>query len=84
MYEYYFTFGSITAAQTAVRTLDRFSVPSRLTRTPKELQMQGCGYSVAVRSGYYVQARDEMDRQKLPYRRVYCRFTDGSFEEMEA
>lgn len=82
MYEYYFTFGSVTTAQTAVRALDRIQIPNRLLRTPKAIQLQGCGYSIAVRSGYYVQARDELDRRRLNYRRVYCRFSDGSFEEV--
>lgn len=83
MYEYYFTFGSVTNAQAAVRVLDHDAVPNRLIRTPKEIQMQGCGHSVVVRSGYYFQAKDLMDLKKLPYRRIFCRFADGSFEEVK-
>lgn len=83
MYEYYFTFGSLTAAQAAVKALHRFAVPCRQLRTPKPLQLQGCGHSVVVGSGYYIQSKDEFDRLRLPYHHVFCRMPDGSFEEVE-
>lgn len=82
MYEYYFTFGTVTAAQAAVRALDRDAVPNRLLRTPKEIQHQGCGYSIVIRSGYYYQAKDLFAQRKVEFRKVFCRFADGSFEEV--
>lgn len=82
MYEYYFTFFSVTQAYTAVKALDHDAIPSRMLRTPKTLQFQGCGYSIAVRSGYYIQARDRLERSHIPFRRVFCRLPDGSYEEV--
>ena len=84
MYEYYFTFYSVTQAQAAVRALDRESIPSKMMRTPKGLQNQGCGYSISVRSGFYIQAKDRLEGSRVPFHRVYCKFPDGSFEEVTA
>lgn len=84
MYEYYFTFQSVTQAQAAMRALDHDSVPGRMLRTPKQLQVQGCGYSVSVRSGYYIQAKDKFDEKRINYHRVFCRLPDGTFEEVDA
>lgn len=82
MYEYYFTFGSVTQAQIALQTLSRKAIPAHLIRTPKAIQMQGCGHSIAVSSGYYLRAKDEFEQKKVPYRRIFCKFSDGSFEEI--
>ena len=82
MFEYYFTFSTLAAAQLAMKVLNHFSVPCRIVLTPAALQLQGRGQSIVVRSGYYIQARDELDRLKLPYRHIFCRLVDGSFEEV--
>ena len=82
MHTYYFTFGSVTHAQHAVRVLDQHQVPNQMLRTPKELQMQGCGYSVTVRSGYFYPAVEALDRGKCQYRRIYCRMPDGTYTEV--
>ena len=51
MYEYYFTFQSITYAQTALSELFRVGIFAELIRTPKRMSSMGCGYAVKVRSG---------------------------------
>lgn len=84
MYEYFFTFGSLTNAQSAVRVLDHYAIPSKLLRTPREIQMQGCSHSVCVRSGYFIQAKDELERKNLRYHKIFCKFADGQFEEVVA
>ncbi len=83
MYEYYFTFNALTAAQTAVQGLDRAGIPNTLARSPKLLQARGCGYSVQVRSGYFGPAKDQLQRSGVDYQRIYCRLPNGSFEEVE-
>lgn len=82
MYEYYFTFHSVTQAQAALRALDRDSIPSRMMRTPKAMQNQGCGHTISVRSGYYIQAKDRLEGSGILFHRVFCKLPDGSFEEV--
>lgn len=83
MYEYYFTFGSLTLAQAALRELDRFGIPSRLLRTPQQIRVQGCSHCIVVRSGYYYQTKDLLQTRKLNFRSVFCRLPDGAFEEVQ-
>jgi hypothetical protein len=83
MYEYFFTFRSITLAQRAVRVLDKAGLFGTLLRTPKQIQQQGCGYSVRVRSGIFPETRAELRREAVPFSRIYVRRGGGKWEEVE-
>ncbi len=48
MYEYYFTFRSLTRAQQAVQLLRGQALGGELVRIPKALTSMGCGYAVRV------------------------------------
>lgn len=50
MYEYYFTFQSITYAQKALSELFRIGIASELIRSPKHLSAAGCSYALTVKS----------------------------------
>lgn len=80
MYEYFFTFRSITTAQRAVRVFDRAGISNTLVRTPKQIEQMGCGYSVRVRSGVFQDAQRTLLRNEIPYSNVYVRHGDGVWE----
>lgn len=48
MYEYYFTFRSVTRAQAALVTLTQAGLRSTLVRIPKKLSQIGCGYALKL------------------------------------
>lgn len=49
MYDFYFTFRSMTAAQQAALTLLQFSVDAEFVRAPRQFSQMGCGYAVRTR-----------------------------------
>ncbi|MBQ7254873.1 MAG: DUF3343 domain-containing protein [Oscillospiraceae bacterium] len=49
MFQYYFTFRSITGAQRGLRALEGAGVRGAMTRAPKFLSVRGCGYALKVR-----------------------------------
>ena len=48
MFDYYFTFRSMTAAQLAVTELNKSGISSSLLRAPKAISSMGCSYAVRV------------------------------------
>ena len=48
MFQYVFSFDSLTAAQAARGVLDARYVPCRVVRAPKAAAKRGCGYAVRV------------------------------------
>lgn len=51
MYEYYFTFHSVTLAQRGLEELLRRGIYTELIRSPKRLASAGCGYALKVQAG---------------------------------
>lgn len=84
MFDYYFTFRSITAAQTGAHMLERAGISSTTARTPKHLQKQGCGYSVRVRENQFRIAQEVLLQNGAKFNKVYCRLPDGTWEEVTA
>lgn len=81
MYDDYFTFRSLTAAQRAVQCLERAGIPVQLARTPKQLERMGCGYCVRVQTSQGQLARWELERNQVFYNKIYHRYADGSWGE---
>ena len=73
MNDYYFTFRSITTAQTGSAALHDASLPHVLLRTPKAMARQGCGYSLRVAQELYARALELLRRERLPFQRIYRR-----------
>ena len=71
MYDYFFTFRSVTAAMQAKEFLDGAGIKAMLSRTPKSLRQQGCGYSLRVRAASPEAARRILDRERANYQRLY-------------
>lgn len=82
MFDYYFTFRSITAAQRSGRLLKQAGLDVQVVRTPKNLQKQGCGYSLRVRTGQFSRARELLLHADAKYQRIYVRNAAGKWEEV--
>ena len=84
MYDYYFTFRSVTAAISAGRALERAGVPSLTVRTPKDLRHKGCGYSLRVREELLPEARQALKAAGAAYQKIYRRADSGAWQEVFA
>ncbi len=65
------TFRSITPAQRAEQLLRREKIVCSLRRTPAWLQEKGCGYSIRLSSMDVPRALEVLERQRIPYQKVY-------------
>ena len=81
MTEYYFTFQSLTMAQTGYSYLKNRGIAAVLKRTPAKMSEQGCGYSLVVGERTVRSAAASLAAMNIGYRRVF-RFRDGSIEEV--
>ncbi len=82
MYDYYFTFRSITGAQRGENVLVRNGVGVRLLRTPKYLSQNGCGYCLRIRSRDLAAALNLFYRELVPYSRLFRVNDNGTAEEV--
>lgn len=82
MYDYYFTFRSVTAALSAQRALERAGVSSLTVRTPRELRQKGCGYSLRIREELLADARRALQAASVPYQKIYRKTDRGSWQEV--
>ena len=71
MSDYFFTFRSVTAAMKGSRALERAGIKSALSRTPKSLQQQGCGYSLRVRAEALRQAQEILIKEEARFHKIY-------------
>ena len=81
MFEYYFTFRSITGAQRAENVLRQEGIPGRLLRAPKFLNLNGCGYAIRVRSTDGRRAASAFRAYRAEYSKVFRVFFSGGVEE---
>lgn len=76
------TFRSVTPAQRGEGLLRRAGFICSLQRTPRWMESQGCGYSVRVQCSRISECAELLRQNKVPFRKVYLRKTDGKLEEM--
>lgn len=82
MKHYYITFRSVTFAQRGERVLNRAGIHCTLLRTPKWMEVQGCGYSLRVWTNDIAAVVAVLRQEKVLMRKVYSQNTDGTLEEM--
>lgn len=82
MYDYYFTFRSMTQAQRAVGVLQQVAVYATLTRTPRAISPQGCGYAVKVLRGDVYRAANALRNALVLYEKCYQFTADGRAKEV--
>ena len=82
MFEYYFTFRSLTYAQSAQITLQKNGIAAILDRIPKRLAALGCGFSLRVSARFADRALQILRTMKSAYSHVYRVFDTGRIEEV--
>ena len=80
---YYFTFRSVTLAQRGEQLLNQSGVRAVMLRTPKWMEVQGCGYSLRLWTDDVQPAVQLLQDQGILFRRVYIQSVDGTLEELE-
>lgn len=81
MKQYLITFRSVTYAQRGERSLGARGISGSLSRTPKWMEQQGCGYGLTLRSANIYQAVDALRQDRLSWRKVYV-LENGKYREL--
>lgn len=79
---YYITFRSVTYAQRGEKLLGQEGFRCTLQRTPRWMEVQGCGYCLRVWTKDIGAAVQLLRSAQVPLRRVYLQMGDGLLEEM--
>ena len=77
------TFRSVTPAQRGEQVLRKAGIECRLSRTPRPLEEQGCGYSLQLRPADGPRAAAQLRHQQIPFRKVYLWDENAMAEELE-
>ena len=83
MKHYLVTFRSVTLAQRGERILQQGGVHAYITRAPRWMEDQGCGYCLRLRALELQKGLDLLQNAGLPYRKLYGQKMDGSWEEQK-
>ncbi len=79
---YYITFRSVTYAQRGESVLSAGNIRSSLLRTPKWMEVQGCGYCLRLWTWDVVPAVELLRQNRVPLRKIYAQGSDGQWEEL--
>ena len=79
---YYLTLRSVTNAQRGDRVLQNAGIRCTLQRTPRWMEVQGCGYSLRLWTLDAAPGVEALRRAGVPMRKVYVQTADGVLEEM--
>ena len=82
MYDYFFTFRSVTSAQGGAKRLEKAGIPAMMVRTPRNLQKQGCGYSLRIKTEDIIPVVELLRENGVPLRKIYAQRPDGNLEEL--
>ena len=83
MYDCLITFRSVTPAQRGEGILRRAGLFCFLSRTPKWMAEQGCGYSLRVHHKQIHRCVELLEAESVAYRKIYLLREDGRAEELE-
>jgi len=81
MKAYLITFRSITYAQRAEAAFQRQGIRGTVRRTPRWMEERGCGYALEVKLADSGLGTALLEKQGIPYKRVYRISPDGTIEE---
>ena len=76
------TFRSVTPAQRGERILQRGGIECMLSRTPKWMEQQGCGYSLRVQSNKAPECAQLLRQEHVDFRKIYLLRENGKGEEL--
>lgn len=77
------TFRSVLPAQRAETLLRKHGISCAVRRTPKWLEVQGCGYSLRLHSSRLREALVYLEEKQIAYRKLYKQGEDGKAVEVE-
>lgn len=80
MYDYYFTFQSVSRAQRAVFSLKQRGIQVVLMKTPKAIAQFGCGYAIKVSKSIFYPALRTLRENDISFEHL---FRIGENETME-
>jgi len=76
------TFRSVTGAQVGSRMFERLGIYHRMTRTPKSLTKNGCGYALTVKYVEVEMVVALLKRERVTYIGIYGDAGKGEMEEL--
>ena len=79
---YFITFRSATYAQRGERSLTRGGFSCTVSRTPKWMEQQGCGYSLRIKTEDIIPVVELLRENGVPLRKIYAQRPDGNLEEL--
>lgn len=80
---YHITFRSITPAQRGERMLRQSGINATLMRAVRQISLEGCGYSLRIRSGDGSEAIRLLQSKGIPYKRVFHQNGSGEVVELK-
>ena len=83
MNECLITFRSVTPAQRGEGILRRAGLFCALSRTPKWMEEQGCGYSLRVHHRQIIRCVELLRAASVAYRKIYLVRENGRAEELD-
>lgn len=83
MFLYAFSFRSLTGAQTGRDVLVLSGIAAELSRAPKSIAVQGCGFVLEVSEGIGLMAAEALQAHGVGYRRVFRLYEDGTVQEAD-
>ena len=81
MFDYYFTFRSMTAAQQAVMLLNKNGLFASFLRAPRALSAKGCGFAVRVLFQNGTDAAMMLRKAGAIYEKVFQMNASGAWME---
>lgn len=82
MFEYLFTFRSLTAAQSARRSLNAGGIRASVGRTARQMSAHGCAYALRVSAGSGIRALHLLRARGAPFVHLYRVSPGGTVEEV--
>ena len=77
------TFRSVTPAQRGEAILRRAGILCTISRTPKWMEEQGCGYSLRILHNQAQRCVQLLRAENVGFRKVYLLRENGRVEELE-
>ena len=79
---YYVTVRSVTHGQRGEKLLQKEKIRCHLLRTPKWMEVKGCGYSLRIWTEDITKPVELLRRENVPMQKVYLQIPDGTLEEI--
>ena len=76
------TFRSVMPAQKAEYLLKSAGIESKIVRTPRWMEEQGCGYSLQIRYRDLQTAIQILQKNRISFRKAYLKAADGTMEAL--